>query len=69
MQKGNLVTTPDGPGVVVDIDRGYAEAAVKLPNKPHHLWYPLAALTVTGHDPDALVWVGPQLRSAGPERP
>lgn len=60
---GAVVDSPDGSGVVADRDATYGEALVRLNegspfDTSHGRWYPIDNLTVTGFDPDAMVWWG-----------
>lgn len=62
---GAMVTTPDGPGRVVDRDRDavHGEALVQLDSgtimdTTHGAWFPVTELTVTGFDPYVMVWWG-----------
>ena len=62
LQRGSRVTTGTTPlGTVVDLDSNAQEALVQydtgsLMETLHGRWHPMASLTVTGHDPDALVY-------------
>lgn len=67
---GATVNTPVGPGVVTDRDRAYGEALIKLESgseldTSHGQWWPISDLTVTGYDPDAMVWRGARFERAG----
>lgn len=60
---GAVVDGPDGSGVVTDRDTAYREALVRLHSGDeldtiHGRWCPFDSLTVTGFDPDAMVWCG-----------
>ncbi len=55
-------------GVILDIDRGYREAAVKLDSQPYHLWFDFTEFEVIGHDPTAMVYRGNRQEPAGPAR-
>lgn len=58
---GAVVTTPNGSGVVTDRDPAYGSALVRLKegdefDQSHGQWFAIEQITVTGYDPDALVW-------------
>lgn len=62
---GATVDSPDGPGTVTDRDMDYGQALVRLKrgtvlDTSHGVWLPFGQFTVTGFDPDALVWDGPR---------
>ena len=68
IRRGSLVTSPVGSGVVTDM--AYGEALVRLDegsefDTSHGRWWNLDHLTVVGHDPDAIVWLGSHMRAAG----
>jgi hypothetical protein len=69
--KGNVVDTPSGPGVVVDVDTYGGEVLVRLYeggefDTEHGRWFPVADMSVTGHDADAMVFAaGGSMRPAG----
>lgn len=65
---GNTVITPAGPGTVTD--RADGEALVRMESgtildTSHGQWWSEKELTVTGHNPDALVWRGARMKRAG----
>lgn len=67
---GNRVKVTSGDhagqlGSVVDIDRTYEEAGVKLDNMPHHLWFYLSELEIIGHDPATMVYRSNRYEPAG----
>lgn len=67
---GNRVKITSGDhedeiGSIVDIDRAYEEAGVKLDNLPHHLWFDFNELDVVGHEPATMVYRGARYEPAG----
>lgn len=69
-QKGNIVDTPEGRGVVVDRDTARTEVLVRLHvgddfTTSHGLWFQFDTVIVVGHDADALVWRINRMEPAG----
>lgn len=68
LRLGAIVTCPDGPGTVVD--RSAGQSLVRLEtgtvlDTTHGQWWPDTELTVTGYDPEAMVWRGQRVVPAG----